>query len=752
MRTFILLFLYLFLGSVDSLYAEKKEVRIKGINYTIDFSSNTAVVGKNYKNLKCTLKGNVIIPERIFYKKKSYPVVEIENIAFLGSRELTSIFIPASVVKLGKKAFACMYGLKYIYVASDNPAFQSIDGVLFDKSGNKILRYPPEHIDVSYTMPSSVKIINDGCFENCNRLEQIFLSENLSEIGEQSFSDCDELKSVEIPNGVKTIRRRTFSGCNKLQSVFLSRSVQTVGEGAFNGCFELNRVVYQNRNISFAAKAFDGCLDLKNEHIIYEAPVRLYMELAEKGKAEYQFKLAESYRVGDGVDQNWEQATAWYEKASVQGYTPAQLLLGKLYYEGIGVEKDGEQAFYWLSKAAQQGSATAIRCVADCYNYGVGVQRDTKSALKWYRVSAEANSAYAQEVLGTFYYNGYEDVVSQDYKEAVKWFTMAAKGGRGNAQYQLGVCYAEGTGVEQNIDLAMEWLEKSLGNGIKKGEKLYCILTYNDAVESMNNNYYHSAISRFTSLLVYDEKNVNAYINRGYCYLNEVNKNYAAAKEDFVKALEIEPGNLIARNNLNIVNEYYRQKDRAINLSNEGDRYYEQKDYVNAVTCYAQSALLDNTRAYPYYSIGYCFYDCSLYSEAITYFNKALEIDPNYSAARKAIKNARFQKGLQVVSQSLSAVSNALNGVIGSTTTYSYENSSNVDHSTSALNKVSSAKRSVPCSLCHGTGKNPAKERPPFYSYDKETYSNSPCSVCGDRSEHYHKDCPSCGGKGSLLK
>ena len=134
------------------------------------------------------------------------------------------------------------------------------------------------------------------------------------------------------------------------------------------------------------------------------------------------------------------------------------------------------------------------------------------------------------------------------------------------------------------------------------------------------------------------------------------------------------------------------------------------------------------------------------------YFNKALEVDPSYSAARKAVKSARTQGVLQAISQSLAAVSNALNGAVNNVTTSGGLPSSYTAYSTSSLNKVNSTKRSIPCSLCHGTGKNPTKERPAFYSYNEETYSNSPCSVCGDRSNHYHKDCPSCGGKGELLK
>ena len=51
------------------------------------------------------------------------------------------------------------------------------------------------------------------------------------------------------------------------------------------------------------------------------------------------------------------------------------------------------------------------------------------------------------------------------------------------------------------------------------------------------------------------------------------------------------------------------------------------------------------------------------------------------------------------------------------------------------------------CSFCKGTGNNPKMERPPFYSSIGDPMNGS-CNVCGDKSNHYHKICPSCKGRG----
>lgn len=55
------------------------------------------------------------------------------------------------------------------------------------------------------------------------------------------------------------------------------------------------------------------------------------------------------------------------------------------------------------------------------------------------------------------------------------------------------------------------------------------------------------------------------------------------------------------------------------------------------------------------------------------------------------------------------------------------------------------------CSFCHGSGDSPVKEYAP--NYTGEQPAQKYCSVCKAYADpHYHKKCPSCGGKGYNLK
>jgi TPR repeat protein len=82
-------------------------------------------------------------------------------------------------------------------------------------------------------------------------------------------------------------------------------------------------------------------------------------QLAEKGNAEAQLKLAQMYQEGKGVAQNLQEAFKWCRKAAEQGLAQAQLLLGQMYETGKGVAKDGKEAMKWFQKAAEQGLEAA---------------------------------------------------------------------------------------------------------------------------------------------------------------------------------------------------------------------------------------------------------------------------------------------------------------------------------------------------------------------------------------------------------
>lgn len=85
----------------------------------------------------------------------------------------------------------------------------------------------------------------------------------------------------------------------------------------------------------------------------YEAAMRLFMPLAERGNASAQFNVGVMYANGEGVARDVAQAANWYKKAADQGEARAQFNLGYMYFSGQGLPKDSVKAYLWLDLAAQ---------------------------------------------------------------------------------------------------------------------------------------------------------------------------------------------------------------------------------------------------------------------------------------------------------------------------------------------------------------------------------------------------------------
>jgi len=84
-----------------------------------------------------------------------------------------------------------------------------------------------------------------------------------------------------------------------------------------------------------------------------------WREAAEKGDAESQYHLGNSYENGFGVQRDEAEAVKWYRKAAEQGNADAQSYLGFMYQFGRGVTTDIDEARKWYQKAADQGDEAA---------------------------------------------------------------------------------------------------------------------------------------------------------------------------------------------------------------------------------------------------------------------------------------------------------------------------------------------------------------------------------------------------------
>lgn len=83
------------------------------------------------------------------------------------------------------------------------------------------------------------------------------------------------------------------------------------------------------------------------------------LQLAKQGDAHSQYVLGLSYELGVGVEKDFTQAFAWYQKSANQQYAKAQYNLSIFYALGRGVEQDITQSKHWIRRANENGYSPA---------------------------------------------------------------------------------------------------------------------------------------------------------------------------------------------------------------------------------------------------------------------------------------------------------------------------------------------------------------------------------------------------------
>jgi TPR repeat protein len=93
----------------------------------------------------------------------------------------------------------------------------------------------------------------------------------------------------------------------------------------------------------------------------YENAFQWFQKAAAQGEASAQFRLGTMYEEGRATPQNYHGAMLWYRKAAEQGDWGAQTYLARMYRNGLGVMQDNVRAYLWQSVASAHGAGAPVR-------------------------------------------------------------------------------------------------------------------------------------------------------------------------------------------------------------------------------------------------------------------------------------------------------------------------------------------------------------------------------------------------------
>ena len=224
-------------------------------------------------------------------------------------------------------AFVGCTGLVSIEVDADNPSFTSIDGNLYSKDAETLIKYAPGKKETSFIIPESVKRLDQNAFANSATLEEVTIPAGFAGVSSSDSSDksdnpfatafpgCVKLTEIKIdpkndkytaidgnvyskdgetfvyyavgktetsftiPGGVKAIGDSAFSaGLSDVYATSVKYDT-TTNDTSFSGgvdsafvsnaatpqnALKLTEIIIPEGVVSIGAFAFAGCADLAN--------------------------------------------------------------------------------------------------------------------------------------------------------------------------------------------------------------------------------------------------------------------------------------------------------------------------------------------------------------------------------------------------------------------------------------------------------------------------------------------------------
>ena len=257
----------------------------------------------------CKRLTSVVLPEG---------VTHVGYCAFGNCVELANMTIPSTMTNIEHEAFGWCSKATFS-VAEGNPRYVVVDGMLYDKIEDMVVRgisglgdvvLPPTTKIVApnafsgcggitrVTVPCGVAHILDEAFQGCTNLTHISLPTTVTNIGWEVFSDCPihtfevdkaneryaeyngllydkkedavirgtmPLREIAFPSTTKTINWRAFEGCTNLVDVVIPKSVSEIHDDAFKNCTALEKVrIEQGAAIDELREVFGGCVKLRH--------------------------------------------------------------------------------------------------------------------------------------------------------------------------------------------------------------------------------------------------------------------------------------------------------------------------------------------------------------------------------------------------------------------------------------------------------------------------------------------------------
>ncbi len=291
--------------------------------------------------------------------------------------------------------------------------------------------------------------------ETNNFMGTIMLAECYS-IGAGCKSDLEYAKELYLkaaPAAPFVYYRMTLMYKNKFR---FEEAMESLRKGASLGvqeCIEyLDRIENKvDSNISVARKYFDGGQVERDD----SKALRYFIDGAMNNNIDGLFWLGHFLQRTDRK----EQGHIFLKASADLGDSAAQWRVAEHFEHGIGVEVNAELAFKYYEMSAKQDNPVGLTRLGYFYDNGIGCKQDSKKAFENFLKAADLGDANAQNNVGYAYQNG--DGVEANDALCFKYYEMSALQGNNVGISNYAMCFRDGIGTKVDHSKAIELYKTS---------------------------------------------------------------------------------------------------------------------------------------------------------------------------------------------------------------------------------------------------------------------------------------------------
>lgn len=218
---------------------------------------------QNYSKMAPALKfsevKNFEFSTEIFNKKIQSSTYEIlsedssinSSTFYPNCTSITKLVIPSSVKTIGSGAFQ---NLTFLEEVEFNPCSTSFDSNAFDKCKTV------KHLIISH-LATKIERFN---INHREQITSIAIPSSVMFICSNAFEGFKSLVNIEIPPSVSSICSYVFANCSSLKHVSLPSSIVSIEEHAFDNCISLSQISIPSSVTSIEPHSFKNCSSLKN--------------------------------------------------------------------------------------------------------------------------------------------------------------------------------------------------------------------------------------------------------------------------------------------------------------------------------------------------------------------------------------------------------------------------------------------------------------------------------------------------------